>query len=116
MVASRSFLPLTLLPLLTAAYTYIDNPAVGGDNDNGWTELPPVPGADLISDWPVDGTDSTFVRFFSLFLFSPLKLSLQVVYQSSGLDNSAITRAIIVPGAKVRQGRSMTVKSIAHCL
>ncbi|KAK7455267.1 hypothetical protein VKT23_011139 [Stygiomarasmius scandens] len=97
MVASRSFLPLTLLPLLTAAYTYLDNPAVGGDNDNGWTELPPVPGADLISDWPVDGTDSTFV-----------------VYQSSGLDNSAITRAIIVPGAKARDHWSywITMKNI----
>ncbi|THU77568.1 hypothetical protein K435DRAFT_88044 [Dendrothele bispora CBS 962.96] len=97
MVASRSFLPLTLLPLLTAAYTFIDNPAVGGDDENGWTELPPVPGADLISDWPISGTDSTFV-----------------VYRSAGLDASAITRAVIVPGAKARDHWSywITMKNI----
>ncbi|KAF5364642.1 hypothetical protein D9758_005575 [Tetrapyrgos nigripes] len=99
MIPPRSLLPLALFPLLASAYEYLQNPAVGGSDEAGWTEMPPVPGADLITDWPINGTDSTFT-----------------VYRSSGLDNSAITRAIIVPGAKARDHWSywITMKNILN--
>ncbi|KAF5371233.1 hypothetical protein D9758_004292 [Tetrapyrgos nigripes] len=91
MVASHSlFLGyLSLLPLLTSAFTPIQNPFVDGDPDNGWKFLPTVPDADLHRNWTISGTNATFP-----------------VYQSSGLDNSAVTRAVIVPGGKARDAWS----------
>ncbi|KAF5362718.1 hypothetical protein D9758_011691 [Tetrapyrgos nigripes] len=103
-VTSRSLLSLLTLPLIltltstsTSAFETIENPFVGGDSENGWTYLPPVPTADLYLDWPITGTDSVMP-----------------VYQSAGLDDSAITRAIIVPGGKPRDSWSywITIKNI----
>ncbi|THU96950.1 hypothetical protein K435DRAFT_754462 [Dendrothele bispora CBS 962.96] len=81
------FLFLTFLFTLSpvSAWDWIQNPAVNGGQDDGWQSLPELPGAQLITDWPVPGTSSVMP-----------------VYQSAGLDTSRVTRAIIVPGAKAR--------------
>ncbi|THU79475.1 hypothetical protein K435DRAFT_943064 [Dendrothele bispora CBS 962.96] len=76
---------LASLPILVSAYDWIPDPTVAGSSDGGWQQLPQLPGADLITDFPIPGTDSVF----------PL-------YQSSGLDTSQVTRAIIVPAAEAR--------------
>ncbi|KAF5371235.1 hypothetical protein D9758_004290 [Tetrapyrgos nigripes] len=49
--------------------------------EDGWQTLPTIPTADLHRDWQISGTNSTL---------------------SSGLDPTAVTRAIIVTGGKAR--------------
>ncbi|KAF5345462.1 hypothetical protein D9758_013662 [Tetrapyrgos nigripes] len=84
-----ALLPLASLSALVSAYDWIPDPAVPGSADGGWQELPQLPGADLITDFPIPGTSAVF----------PL-------YQSSGLDTAEVTRAIIVPGAEARDSWS----------
>lgn len=76
---------LASLPILVSAYDWIPDPTVPGSADGGWQQLPQLPGADLITDFNIPGTKAVFP-----------------VYQSSGLDTSQVTRAIIVPAAEAR--------------
>ncbi|KAF5364608.1 hypothetical protein D9758_005562 [Tetrapyrgos nigripes] len=85
---ARSALSLFLLSAritFSYAYDWVGLPPVNGNPDNGWQQIPPLNNANLITNWPIPGTSSVFP-----------------VYQSSGLDPSQVTRAIIVPSGKDR--------------
>ncbi|KAF5367929.1 hypothetical protein D9758_004345 [Tetrapyrgos nigripes] len=96
-----SILTLSLLLNPITAVKWISIPSVSVSEINGWKELPIVPGADLITDFPIEGTSATFP-----------------VYQSSGLDNEAITRAVIVSGAQARDHWShfITIENVLNAL
>lgn len=82
-----SFL-LHLAPLASASVRYRrqqvnQNPTVGGDPDDGWQEFPQVSDATAYPGWVVNQDVGA-------------KLPL---YQTSGLNNSEVTRAVIIlPG------------------
>ncbi|THU90634.1 hypothetical protein K435DRAFT_255181 [Dendrothele bispora CBS 962.96] len=72
-------------PLSVSAWEWLDNPQNSVSAANGWVELPPVPNGQLITDFPISGTKAVFP-----------------VYQSTGLDNEHITRAVVITGALAR--------------
>jgi len=62
----RTSIPYVLVALSASslpvfAYDWVPNPQPKGNWFTGWQDLPDIPGAQLIDDWPVPGTDSVMV-------------------------------------------------------